>query len=64
MSESFFPRPSPWKAAFAVTLVILGISAGAIVYLAWKERQGKKKLSKVEEEKKEESTSKGKTGQV
>lgn len=62
MSESFFPRPSPWKAAFAVTLVILGISAGAIVYLAWKERRGNKKLSKVEEEKEEESKSKGKTG--
>ncbi|XP_069420120.1 butyrophilin subfamily 3 member A2-like [Ovis canadensis] len=56
--ESFFPRPSPWKAAFAVTLVILGISAGAIVYLARKERQGKKKLSKVKEEKEKESKSK------
>uniref|UniRef100_A0A8C6FJT0 Butyrophilin subfamily 1 member A1 n=1 Tax=Moschus moschiferus TaxID=68415 RepID=A0A8C6FJT0_MOSMO len=59
--ESFFPRPSPWKAAFAVTLVIVGISVGAIVYLAWKERRGKKKLSKVKEEKEKESKAKGKT---
>ncbi|XP_020772107.2 butyrophilin subfamily 1 member A1-like [Odocoileus virginianus] len=53
--ESFFPRPSPWKAAFAVTLVILGISVGAIVYLTLKERRGKKKLSKVKGEKEKES---------
>ncbi|KAB0361643.1 hypothetical protein FD754_005799 [Muntiacus muntjak] len=53
--ESFFPRPSPWKAAFAVILVILGISVGAIVYLTLKERRGKKKLSKIKGEKEEES---------
>lgn len=62
MSESFFPRPSPWKAAFAVILVILGISVGAIVYLTLKERRGKKKLSKIKGEKEKESKAKGKTG--
>ncbi|XP_043306015.1 butyrophilin subfamily 1 member A1-like [Cervus canadensis] len=56
--ESFFPRPSPWKAAFAVILVILGISVGAIVYLTLKERRGKKKLSKIKGEKEKESKAK------
>ncbi|KAM9738906.1 butyrophilin subfamily 3 member A2-like isoform 1-T2 [Dama dama] len=56
--ESFFPRPSPWKAAFVVILVILGISVGAIVYLTLKERRGKKKLSEIKGEKEEESKAK------
>ncbi|XP_057556497.1 butyrophilin subfamily 1 member A1-like [Hippopotamus amphibius kiboko] len=56
--EPFFPRTSPWKVAFIVVLVILGIFVGAVVYLARKERQEKKKLSKVEKEKEEESKAK------
>uniref|UniRef100_A0A8C0E4B6 Butyrophilin subfamily 1 member A1 n=1 Tax=Balaenoptera musculus TaxID=9771 RepID=A0A8C0E4B6_BALMU len=55
--EPFFPRTSPWKIAFVVTLVILGVFVGAVVYLARKERQKKKKLSEVKKEKEKESKS-------
>lgn len=61
MSEPFFPRTSPWKVAFVVTLVILGAFIGAVVYLAQNERQKKKKLSEVKKEKEKESKAKGKT---
>lgn len=37
VSEHFFPRTSPWKVAFIVTLVILGAFIGAVVYLAQNE---------------------------
>nr|XP_010992899.2 butyrophilin subfamily 3 member A2-like [Camelus dromedarius] len=56
--EPFFPRTSPWKAAFAVTFMILGISIGAIVYLALKEKQEKKNVSEVEKEKEKERKAK------
>ncbi|KAM9074858.1 butyrophilin subfamily 3 member A2-like [Megaptera novaeangliae] len=56
--EPFFPRTSPWKIAFVVTLVILGVFVGAVVYLARKERQKKKKLSEVKKEKEKESKAK------
>lgn len=60
MSEPFFPRTSPWKVAFLVTFLILGIFVGAVVYLAWKEQQERKKLSKAQKEKEEEMNAKGK----
>uniref|UniRef100_A0A8C3X1X4 Butyrophilin subfamily 1 member A1 n=1 Tax=Catagonus wagneri TaxID=51154 RepID=A0A8C3X1X4_9CETA len=59
--EPFFPRTSPWKVAFLVTFLILGIFIGAVVYLAWKEQKGKKKLSEARKEKEEEKNAKGKT---
>ncbi|XP_045860862.1 butyrophilin subfamily 1 member A1-like isoform X4 [Meles meles] len=57
--ESFFPRTSPWKGAFAGTFFILGIFLGAVVFLAWKERQEKKRLREVQKEKEKESEAKG-----
>ncbi|XP_045860861.1 butyrophilin subfamily 1 member A1-like isoform X3 [Meles meles] len=56
--ESFFPRTSPWKGAFAGTFFILGIFLGAVVFLAWKERQEKKRLREVQKEKEKESEAK------
>ncbi|NP_001231728.1 butyrophilin, subfamily 1, member precursor [Sus scrofa] len=56
--EPFFPRTSPWKVAFLVTFLILGIFVGAVVYLAWKEQQERKKLSKAQKEKEEEMNAK------
>uniref|UniRef100_A0A8C7ETQ8 Butyrophilin subfamily 1 member A1 n=1 Tax=Neovison vison TaxID=452646 RepID=A0A8C7ETQ8_NEOVI len=56
--ESFFPRTSPWKGAFAGTLLLLGIFLGAVVFLAWKERQGKKRVQEVQKEKEKESEAK------
>ncbi|XP_032254358.1 butyrophilin subfamily 1 member A1-like [Phoca vitulina] len=53
--ESFFPRTSPWKVAFAGTFFILGIFLGAVVFLAWKERQEKKRVQEAQEEKEKES---------
>ncbi|XP_027459442.2 butyrophilin subfamily 3 member A2-like [Zalophus californianus] len=53
--ESFFPRTSPWKVAFAGTFFILGIFLGAVVFLAWKERQEKKRVQEIQEEKEKES---------
>lgn len=60
MSEPFFPRTSPWKVAFAVTFLILGIFVGAVMFLAWKEQQEKKRVSEAMEEKEKESKAKGK----
>nr|XP_060484442.1 butyrophilin-like protein 1 [Panthera onca]XP_060484443.1 butyrophilin-like protein 1 [Panthera onca] len=59
--ESFFPRTSPWMTAFAVTFIILGIFLGAVVFLAWKERQEKKRTQEAQAEKEKESKDKGKT---
>lgn len=61
VSESFFPRTSPWMTAFAVTFIILGIFLGAVVFLAWKERQEKKRTQEAQTEKEKESKDKGKT---
>lgn len=60
MSEPFFPRTSPWKVAFAVTFLILGIFVGAVMFLAWKEQQEKKRVREAMEEKEKESKAKGK----
>ncbi|KAF3831377.1 hypothetical protein GH733_000189 [Mirounga leonina] len=46
VSESFFPRTSPWKVAFAGTFFILGIFLGAVE---------KKRVQEVQEEKEKES---------
>ncbi|XP_014937153.3 butyrophilin subfamily 1 member A1-like isoform X1 [Acinonyx jubatus] len=56
--ESFFPRTSPWMTAFAVTFIILGIFLGAVVFLAWKERQEKKRAQEAQTEKEKESKDK------
>uniref|UniRef100_F6WQH3 Butyrophilin subfamily 1 member A1 n=1 Tax=Equus caballus TaxID=9796 RepID=F6WQH3_HORSE len=53
--EPFFPRTSPWKVAFAVTFLILGIFVGAVMFLAWKEQQEKKRVREAMEEKEKES---------
>uniref|UniRef100_F7A6E0 Butyrophilin subfamily 1 member A1 n=1 Tax=Equus caballus TaxID=9796 RepID=F7A6E0_HORSE len=58
--EPFFPRTSPWKVAFAVTFLILGIFVGAVMFLAWKEQQEKKRVREAMEEKEKESKAKGK----
>ncbi|KAG8505778.1 Butyrophilin subfamily 1 member A1, partial [Galemys pyrenaicus] len=52
--EHFFPRTSPWKIAFVLTFIILGIFVGAAVFLAWKGQQKNKKLREVEAEKEKE----------
>lgn len=59
--EPFFPKTSPWKLAFAVTFPILEIFVGAIVFLAWKEQQEKKKAQEAKKEKEKESKAKSKT---
>ncbi|XP_066215932.1 butyrophilin subfamily 1 member A1-like [Saccopteryx leptura] len=56
--EPFFPRTSPWKAAFAVTFLILGIFVAAVVFLVWKGKQEKKKIKGAMEEKEKESKDK------
>ncbi|XP_059257511.1 butyrophilin subfamily 1 member A1-like [Mustela nigripes] len=56
--ESFFPRTSPWKGAFAGTFLLLGIFLSAVVFLAWKERQEKKRVQEVQKEKEKESKAK------
>ncbi|XP_047590608.1 butyrophilin subfamily 1 member A1-like isoform X2 [Lutra lutra] len=56
--ESFFPRTSPWKGAFAVTFLLLGIFLSAVVFLALKERQEKKRVQEVQKEKEKESEAK------
>uniref|UniRef100_A0A9L0JRT0 Butyrophilin subfamily 1 member A1 n=1 Tax=Equus asinus TaxID=9793 RepID=A0A9L0JRT0_EQUAS len=56
--EPFFPRTSPWKVAFAVTFLILGIFVGAVMFLAWKEQQEKKRVREAMEEKEKESKAK------
>ncbi|XP_044930592.1 butyrophilin subfamily 3 member A2-like isoform X2 [Mustela putorius furo] len=56
--ESFFPRTSPWKGAFAGTFLLLGIFLSAVVFLAWKERQEKKRVQEVQKEKEKESEAK------
>ncbi|XP_037376757.1 butyrophilin subfamily 1 member A1-like [Talpa occidentalis] len=52
--EPFFPRTSPWKIAFVLTFIILGIFVGTAVFLAWKGQQKNKKLQEVKEEKEKE----------
>lgn len=61
VSESFFPRTSPWKIAFAGTFLILGGFVVAVMFLAWKQQQEKRRVWEVQKEKKEESKAKGKT---
>ncbi|XP_006764420.1 PREDICTED: butyrophilin subfamily 1 member A1-like [Myotis davidii] len=56
--EPFFPRTSPWKVAFAVTFLILGIFIGAVVFLTWKEQQERKRVQEAQEEKEKESQAK------
>ncbi|XP_004391162.1 butyrophilin subfamily 1 member A1-like [Trichechus manatus latirostris] len=56
--EPFFPRTSPWKAAFGVSLPILVTLLGAVLFLVWRERQEKKRAWKAEKEKEEESKAK------
>nr|XP_010599853.1 butyrophilin subfamily 1 member A1-like [Loxodonta africana] len=56
--EPFFPRTSPWKAAFGVTLPILGTLLGAVLFLVWRERQEKKRAWQAEKEKEKESKAK------
>ncbi|XP_049620740.1 butyrophilin subfamily 1 member A1-like [Suncus etruscus] len=53
--EPFFPRYSPWKIAFAVTFLILGIFMVAALFLAWKGQQEKKKACIIKEEKENET---------
>ncbi|XP_058589465.1 butyrophilin subfamily 1 member A1-like isoform X2 [Neofelis nebulosa] len=62
--ESFFPRTSPWMTAFAVTFIILGIFLGAVVFLAWKEQQEKKRTQEAQAEKEKESKDKGRRKQL
>ncbi|XP_049620741.1 butyrophilin subfamily 1 member A1-like [Suncus etruscus] len=52
--EPFFPRYFPWKIAFAVTFLILGIFMVAALFLAWKGQQEKKKACIIKEEKENE----------
>ncbi|XP_006860606.1 PREDICTED: butyrophilin subfamily 1 member A1-like [Chrysochloris asiatica] len=49
--EPFFPRASPWKPAFAVTLYILGICLIAVLFLIRKHKQDNLRVSEVEKEK-------------
>ncbi|XP_004674023.1 PREDICTED: butyrophilin subfamily 1 member A1-like [Condylura cristata] len=56
--EPFFPRTSPWKIAFVLTFIILGIFVGTAVFLAWKGQQKNKKLQKLKKEKDEEKEDK------
>ncbi|KAF5915595.1 hypothetical protein HPG69_012760 [Diceros bicornis minor] len=56
--ETLFPRTSPWKIAFAVTFIILEIFVGAVVFLAWKGRQEKKRAWEAKEEKVKECKAK------
>uniref|UniRef100_A0A8C0KRS6 Butyrophilin subfamily 1 member A1 n=1 Tax=Canis lupus dingo TaxID=286419 RepID=A0A8C0KRS6_CANLU len=56
--ESFFPRTSPWKIAFAGTFLILGGFVVAVMFLAWKQQQEKRRVWEVQKEKKEESKAK------
>ncbi|XP_005860188.1 PREDICTED: butyrophilin subfamily 1 member A1-like [Myotis brandtii] len=58
VSEPFFPRTSPWKVAFAVTFLILGIFICAVVFLTRKEQQERKKVQEAQEEKEKESQAK------
>ncbi|KAM6185069.1 butyrophilin subfamily 1 member A1-like [Rhynchocyon petersi] len=52
--EPFFPRTSPWKVAFAVTLPILLASLGAVSFLIIRRQKEKKKLLETEEENRRE----------
>ncbi|CAD7677666.1 unnamed protein product [Nyctereutes procyonoides] len=56
--ESFFPRTSPWKIAFAGTFLILGGFVVAVMFLAWKQQQEKRRVREVQKERKEESKAK------
>ncbi|XP_008048136.1 butyrophilin subfamily 1 member A1-like [Carlito syrichta] len=56
--EPFFPRTSPWNAAFAVTFTILVICLSAVVCLAWKNKQEKQRVKYTREEKSKESEAK------
>jgi butyrophilin len=42
LPEPFFPRVSPWKAALAGTLPVLGLLLAGFIYFGWKEHQAKK----------------------
>ncbi|XP_055983782.1 butyrophilin subfamily 1 member A1-like [Sorex fumeus] len=53
--EPFFPRSSPWKAAFAVTFFLLGIFVCSVLLLAWKRQQENKKTRNIQEEKNKET---------
>ncbi|XP_004617796.2 butyrophilin subfamily 1 member A1-like [Sorex araneus] len=53
--EPFFPRSSPWKAAFAVTFFLLGIFMCSVLLLAWKRLQEKKETRNIQEEKNKET---------
>lgn len=59
VSEPFFPRTSPWKAAFVVTFLMLVVCLSAAVFFAWREKQEKKKSKKVRDAKQKEVTEKG-----
>ncbi|XP_040838828.1 butyrophilin subfamily 1 member A1-like [Ochotona curzoniae] len=56
--EPFFPRTSPWKAAFVVTFLMLVVCLSAAVFFAWREKQEKKKSKKVRDAKQKEVTEK------
>ncbi|XP_075409955.1 butyrophilin subfamily 1 member A1-like [Tenrec ecaudatus] len=56
--EPFFPRTNPWKAAFVVTLLMLGIVMGAVGVLVRGHQEKKKRLSEVEKEKEDDCKAK------
>ncbi|KAF5915596.1 hypothetical protein HPG69_012761 [Diceros bicornis minor] len=46
VSEPFFPRTCPWKAALAGTLPVLGLLLIGISYTGWREHQAKEREEK------------------
>lgn len=51
VSDPFFPRTSPWKVAFTVIFLVLGIFISVIVFLTWKEQQERKRVQEAKEKK-------------
>lgn len=54
LPEPFFPRMSPWKAALAGTVPVLGLLLIGISYIGWKERQAKDREIKKREKESQE----------
>ncbi|XP_045148210.1 butyrophilin subfamily 1 member A1-like [Echinops telfairi] len=52
--EPFFPRTSPWKTPFIVTLLMLGVFMGAVGVLIRKHQEKKRRLYEAQKEKAEE----------